>query len=313
MLSRVAENLYWIARYVERAENVARLLDVTSQQEFDGAGRAAGPLDLVLAIFECRDEFRGRHPDMGRDAVLRFLTFDRRTPASILGMIGRARENARGTQETLSSETWSQLNRLYLDLTGKHARARFRASSVLFYDRIKRACTLFAGLVDGTLARAEAYHFLQLGRYLERVDMTTRILGVRYHAQAACDPGDAPGQFLEWTGLLRSCSAYEAFLKEYQERIDAESVIGYLMLAENFPRALRFAVARCVESLKALTPAEASGHALEAERYLGKLDSQLRFMDVKEVFGRGVTPVLDEIQAACRRIGTEIGKAYFLH
>ena len=190
MLSRVAENLYWISRYVERAENVARLLDVGLFLELDAPGLAAdggegGAVEGVLTILACRAAFERAHPSGGRDAVLRFLTFDRQHRQSIVAMIARARENARGVQDALSAEAWRQVNTLFLYLCSPRALRRFRASPSRFYDGIKRACILFGGLVDGTLPRSEAFHFLQLGRYLERVGQVSRILNVRLHAAGA--------------------------------------------------------------------------------------------------------------------------------
>src|SRR4051794_26955683 len=170
MLSRVAENLYWISRYVERAENVARLLDVGFFMALDAPGLAAdggegdvGAVEGVLTILACRSAFERAHPGGGRDAVLRFLTFDRQYRQSILAMIARARENARGTQEALSAEAWRQINTMYLYLESRRALRRFRTSPSGFFDGIKRGCILFGGLVDGTLPRSEAFHFLQLG------------------------------------------------------------------------------------------------------------------------------------------------------
>src|SRR5262245_15639574 len=184
MLSRVAENLYWMSRYVERAENVARLLDVAFDLELDAAdlaGDGGGPLEGVLTIMACKDAYEKAHPKDDREAVLQFLTFDRKNNLSILAMIARARENARGSQEAIGAEAWSQINRLYLYLSGPRAQGRFQASPARFYDAIKRACVLFDGLIDGTQPRAEVYHFLRVGRCLERVNQVSRILQAKAH------------------------------------------------------------------------------------------------------------------------------------
>ncbi len=317
MLSRVAENLFWISRYVERVENVARLLGVMFHTELDtGASseaRSGSPLQLALTILACREPFERQYETCNPESVLQFLTFDRNGGHSIQSMIARARENARGAQETLSSDTWRQLNRLHLFLSSKRARTRFQASSYWFYDHVKQACILFAGLVDSSLPRMEVFHFLRLGRYLERVDMTSRILHVRFQSQPAqTAPADQPDQLLRLTSLLFSCSAYEAYQTEFRDRIDAASVVGYLVLDPAFPRTLRFGVTRCLESLRALTEGSATGHALEAERQLGRLESELRYLDVSDLFRRGVSDFLTGVQDACNRIGQEIHQAYFL-
>jgi uncharacterized alpha-E superfamily protein len=328
MLSRVAENLYWISRYVERAENVARLLDVGLFLELDAPGLAAddgvdGSVQGVLAIMACRSAFERAHaPERAhargdRDAVLRFLTFDRQHRHSIVSMIGRARENARGTQEALSAEAWRQINTLYLYLSSPRALRRFRSSPSRFYDGIKRACVLFGGLVDGTLPRTEAFHFLQLGRYLERVGQVSRILNVRLRGLRDPVPARGPGvdeptlRIVHWSGLLRSCSAYEAYLREHHDRIDPPGVVRYLVLDAEFPRAMRFCVARCCESLRAIADGDGGDFTSEAERLLGRLDSELRYLDVGEIFSQGLAPFLTGIQDTCNRIGAEIHRSYF--
>jgi uncharacterized alpha-E superfamily protein len=317
MLSRVAENLYWISRYVERAENVSRLLDVGFHLELDAAGLGGvggdpAPIESVLAILACREAFQRAHGEALRDreAVLHFLTFDRQHGHSILAMLARARENARCTQEALSGEAWSQLNKLYLYLNGPKARRRFAASPPRFFDAIKRACILFAGLVDGTLPRTEVYHFLQLGRHLERVNQISRILSIKMHGLRDDGPVvERALRVVHWSSLLRSCSAYEAYLREYQDRIEPEGVVRYLVLDADFPRALRFGVARCLESLRALSAGDSA--ATEAERRLGRLDSELRYLDAAEILAQGLGPFLAGIQEACNRIGDEIHQAYF--
>jgi uncharacterized alpha-E superfamily protein len=350
MLSRVAENLYWMSRYVERAENVARLLDDGFQFELDAGltddDNATGPIESILTILSCRADFQRVHLPVGapggaervqsvltltatvrahqavtpvldsaaQDAVLRFLTFDSRGCHSILSMIARARENARATQEALSAEAWSQVNRLYLYLSGPRAQRRFQASPFRFYDSVKRACILFDGLVDSTMPRTEVFHFLQLGRYLERVDMISRIINVNLRLPVPATPlTDLPLHGVQWTSLLRSCSAYEAYLREYQDRIDPINVVRYLVLGADFPRAMRFCVARCLESLKDLAGAgDDDGYRSEAERLLGRLDGELRYLDPVEVVSRGLAQFLNTVQETCNRVGQEIQQAYFL-
>jgi uncharacterized alpha-E superfamily protein len=323
MLSRVAENLYWISRYIERAENVARLLDVGFHLELDAAGVGRqegdlGPTESVLTILACRDAFEASHGSGGsvearRDDVLKFLTFDPDSTNSILSMLARARENARTSQETLSGEAWFQINRLYLYLGSRRARTRFATSPSRFYDGIKNACVLFNGLVEGTLPRNEVYHFLQLGRYLERVNQVARVLNVKMHGLRDGGPvADPPMRVVHWSSLLRSCSAYESYLRDHHDRIDPEGVVRYLVLDAYFPRAMRFCVARCCESLREIAGrGEEAGYSTEAERLLGRLDSDLRYIDVNEIFGRGLSTFLIGVQDSCQKVGDEIHHAYF--
>jgi uncharacterized alpha-E superfamily protein len=314
MLSRVAENLYWIGRYCERVENLARLLDDAFDLGLDAGGDdGSGPLGGLLEILAVRDDFARRHPGGGRDAVLRFLTFDRDNPQSILAMIGRARENARGCQEALSAEAWGQVNRVFLYLSGSRAGRRFAASPSRFFDSIKRGCTLFGGLIDATLPRSEAFHFLQAGHYLERADTVSRLITVRLRAL-----GEAPGpeavslRGVHLASLLRSCSAYEAYLKTYQDRLHAQGVVHYLVLNPDFPRAVRFCVDRLLESVRQLAGGGEGGYGSEAERLLGRLEGYLRYADIAEVFARGVGPFLQEVNDAAGRVHAALGQAYFL-
>ncbi len=317
MLSRVAENLYWISRYVERAENVARLLDVGFHLELDAAGLAGelgevAPIESVLSILACREAFeRAKGPGTpDRETVLRFLTFDRDHSHSILSMLSRARENARATQETLSGEAWSQVNKLYLYLGSARAMRRFAASPPRFLDGIKRSCILFDGLVDGTLPRTEVYHFLQLGRYLERVNQISRVLDIKIYGLRQGGPvAERALQIVHWSSLLRSCSGYEAYLREFHDRVDPPGIVRYLVLNPHFPRSVRFCVARCLDSLRAISGGDPVG--LEAERLLGRLDSELCYSDADEILERGLGPFLVGIQDACNRIGDEIHQAYF--
>jgi uncharacterized alpha-E superfamily protein len=321
MLSRVAENLYWVSRYIERVENLSRLLNVAFYLELDatvlgGALDDPAPIESVMLILACRDAYlrSGGSDPRDHNAVLRFLTFDRHHDHSILAMLARARENARSTQETLSGEVWSQINKLYLYVGSARARRRFAASPTRFLDSIKQACVLSAGLIDGTLPRTEAYHFLQLGRHLERVNQISRILAVKLRGLDPETEAKATGdtiRVIHWSSLLRSCSAYEAYIRAHHERIDPEGVVRYLVLEPTFPRSLRFCVARCLVSLREIGESDGTGYGSEAERQLGRLDSELHYLEVGEIFARGLLPFLAGIQDACNAIGDEIHQAYF--
>lgn len=317
MLSRVAENLYWLSRYVERAENLARLLDAAFFLDLDSSGLPAdqagpAPVEVILTILGCRDAYLDDNRRIDREGVLEFLTFDRTNPQSIVGLVGRARENARGTQEALSAESWSHINRFYLYLNGHRAQKRFQASPPRFFDAVKRACILASGLIDSTLPRNEVFHFLQIGRYLERVDQISRIVNAQSQSLREADTNSTPSaNLVHWTSLLRSCSAYEAYLRTYRNRVEPGSVVRYLVLDADFPRAMRFGVVRCRESLQAIAAGDTGGHGSEAERQLGRLESDLRYLDVGEIFDRGLSRFLVGVQDACSRVGQEINQAYF--
>src|SRR5579872_3515211 len=331
MLSRVAENLYWISRYVERAEGVARLLEDAFSMELETGTQASGsgPLDNILLMFNAQSIFTQVREssvqirDGGffrsivehREAIVRFLTFNRGHGLSIRETIAIARENARGSQERVSGEAWSQLNKLYLFLNSTRAEERFSASPARFLHRIRWECVLFAALLDDTLPRSEAYHFHQLGRYLERIDMLSRAINVHCHSEnilvplADFDDEERTFSATPWARLLRETSAYESYLKQSRERIDPIGVIRYLLLEADFPRSMRFGVGRCLDSLRAI--AGGSGYGAPAERSLGQLDSELRYMDVNDLFQRGIGPFLICVQETCAVAGREVHRAYF--
>jgi uncharacterized alpha-E superfamily protein len=300
MLSRVAENLYWISRYVERAEAAARLLDDAYHRELDiglvGNGTATRPLAAAARLLGCPAG------PTGREALLDCLTFDSAGAHSIRTMIARARENARGSQETLSAEAWSQLNQLHLYLGGPRARERLQSSPFGFFERVRRECLLFAALVEGTLSRGEVYHFLQLGRSLERADVTARIVQAGFAE-------DGP----TWDSLLRVCSAHEVYLQRYQDRVEPEGVVDVLVLAADFPRSVRYRVARCLEALRRISGGGAGDlGGTAAERGLGRLDGDLRYTDAVEVCGRGAATFLAGVLDKLARAGAEIQQAFFL-
>ena len=228
MLSRVAGNLYWMGRYVERAENVARLLDVAYHLELDASAldqnlESDSPIESVLAVLACRDAFERVYGegDCDREQVIDFLTFDRKEGHSILAMLGRARENARASREALSGDAWYQINTMYLAFKAPKSRPQLARSPLRYLERVKRACILFGGVVESTLPRTEAYHFLQLGRHLERVNQIGRILQITMPPLPAETPTAIdPLQSVHWTNLLRSCSAYEAYLQDFQDQVD---------------------------------------------------------------------------------------------
>jgi uncharacterized alpha-E superfamily protein len=319
MLSRVAENLFWMSRYLERAENVARLLDIGLYLELDAPSSAgqdgSAPVEIALGILSGGNVARPTRPMVGphRNAILGFLTFDRTNPNSLVSTISLARENARGTQESLGVDAWSEINRLYLYLCGQRAQRRFHASASALYAKVKQSCILFDGMVQNTLPRDEVYHFIRLGRHLERVSVMGQILHTKCRRHPVGGAGVDPAiELVRWTGLLRSCSAYGAYLRVERDRVEPAGVIRFLVLNADFPRAIRFCVARCRESLREIAGGDEEECISEAERLLGRLDSELRYSDVVEIFERGLLPFLESITTTSQRVGNEIQKSYFL-
>lgn len=320
MLSRVAENLFWAARYVERVDGLARLMDQAFQVEFDAGfdDNHCGPVESILEILGCRGEFL---KEMGEDAVhspqelLRWLAFSKSGLVSIRSMVAAARENARSTQEALSSEAWNQINRFHLSMSSRKAEARFGASPARFLEVVKRSCVLFAGLVDATQSRDEAFHFMQLGAYLERIDMTSRILASAAGTaliQSAHDGGTGDLEGLRWSGLLKAVGAQEAYLRRARGETTCEGVLRFLLLEQEFPRSLRFGLKRCLESLQEISGMERTTYVSEAERLLGRLESDLRYLEPSNILARGPVAFLGEVQETCSRVGMEIARECFV-
>ena len=327
MLSRVAENLFWMARYIERADGLARLMDQACQMDLEadqddlsGFGPGGpGPLETILDILAFGEERLARPFARSVEAaaeMLDFLAFRAEGGQSIRSMISLARENARSTQESLSAEVWNQVNRLHLNLSSRKSEVRFLASPARFLDWVKRSCILIAGLVNDTLPRDEPYHFLQLGFFLERIDMTIRILSSAGSHAMLVGTGssiDLRGELEEvrWTGLLKSVGAQDAYLHRSGGQVNSEGTLRFLVLEQDFPRSLRFSLKRCLESLQEINGSEAIKQLSEAERLLGRLESELRYLEPGDILDRGLVDFLVKIQKTCCQVGSEIAREYF--
>jgi hypothetical protein len=327
MLSRVAENLFWMARYIERADGLARLMDQAYLMEFDGGmeglspeeSNGYGPLETILDILACRaswNEYSATKPGLSAADLLHWLAFKAEDGHSIRSMVTLARENARSTQESLSAEVWNQVNRMHLAMISRRARGRFLASPTRFLDWVKRACVLTGGLVNDTLPRDEPYQFLQLGCFLERIDMTSRILASSATHVLLIGAGGSSGQRGEleevrWSGMLKSVGAKDAFLRRFRGQITSEGSLRFLLLEQDFPRSLRFSLKRCLESLQEISGSGFMKYISEAERLLGRLESDLRYLEPEDVLDRGLVDFLGQIQNTCSHVGAEIARECF--
>lgn len=296
MLSRVAEGLYWTGRYVERAEDTSRLLDVQLQALLEDPWG-----DEELA---CRDLLR----TMGIDDVpspvdvtgtTHRLTFARADTSSIAGAWAAARDNARGVREILSSEVWECLNGTYHELSS-HERTSARLGPGRFLQLVRERAATVGGLVDGTMPRDDAWHFLVLGRSIERVDMTARLLWVALH-----------GRRMSWIGLLKCCSAYEAYLRTYRVAPEPSRVLEFLLLDRLFPRSVFAALVQAERCLEALDPTDGRvGVQDEARRQLGRVRTDLEFYPSAEL-GSNLGAVLTGLQASCADVGASLAAKHF--
>jgi len=313
MLSRVADSIYWMSRYLERAENLARMLDVNSLLQLDRANHSAEQWEPMVLVTGDDAEFRERYGDPIRANVLDFLVFDARSPNSILSCVAAARENARTVREILSSEVWEEINRFHLALRAPAARDRATYRAHEFFEDIKRASHLIIGTTNETMPHGEAWHFSRIGRFLERADMTSRILDVKYFLLLpSADDVGKPVDDLQWSALLRSASALEAYRKAIG-RVSAANVAGFLLLDREFPRSVHRCVSAAQESLHAVTGTPDRRFANPAERSLGRLVADLDYADVKEIVGGGLHEFLDELQAQLNVVGEDITHTFFAH
>ncbi len=298
MLSRIAESLYWIGRYVERAEVTSRIVDVHLSLLLDDPW---APEDVVCASLLSA---MGHEPTetVRRGEVLEALVWDPSTPASVIGSIGAARENGRRSREIVSSELWESINVTWHEAN----RPGRRAYPHPFLTWVRERSAAFNGVADSTLSRDEAFHFLVLGRSIERADMTARLAAARALAGTA-----GPS----WVTLLQSCGAYQAFLRSARGAVDERRSAEFLLLDALFPRSLMSALVvaeRCLDELAAQHGTSERGKALQAHRVLGMIRSELEFAPPAELL-EDVYQVMERVQSACSVASDAISQRYFPH
>ncbi len=317
MLSRAAESLFWMSRYIERAENTARFLDVNFHLLLDldkiaevDNGNYWEPL---IRVTDDQERFLALHSEFNAQTVSDFLVFNRANPNSILSCIAIARENARSVIETIASEMWEQINWLYHFLNGAN-REVLQRDPYNFYREIKNASHLFQGITDATFSRNEGWDFVQAGRYLERADNTSRLVDVKYHLlMQAHNASPEPIDNIQWMAVLKSCSALEAFRKVYLSRIEPQTVVQYLVLDREFPRGIYFCVMMLQESLWQISGSRRRAYTNNADRLVGKLEAELNYTSIEDIFQVGLHTWLEDLQKKLIRIGEQVYQTYFAY
>ncbi len=311
MLSRVAHSLYWMSRYIERAENLARLLEVNLQFMLDFQGFDDDSLKdhwgSILASTGEEELFHSLYRAADNRTVTEFLAFDRRNPGSVLGCVFAARENARMIRDQISIEMWETINELYLFLKAHNTAEIWAAGPYEFFEQIKRHSHLFQGLTDSTTSRSEGWEFIQFGKLIERADKTTRILDVKYHIllPSAADVGGAIDT-AQWQAVLRSASALEAYHRFYVHEILPWKVAEFLIFSDSFPRSLHYCAAQIDEFLRRILGETASRARSEAARTSRRLLADLQSLAITEVLEQGLHEFLLEVQKSLDRIGDEV-------
>jgi uncharacterized alpha-E superfamily protein len=313
MLSRVADSLYWMSRYVERAENIARILDVNLQLMLDLPKLNAEQQEaLWLPVLRSTGDgdFRQHFKEVKSESVIEFLTLSPKNPNSILNCITNARENARHVREQISLEMWEEINRTYLSLKGFTSKKVARTGAYDFYNHIKNASALFQGTTDGTMTHGEDWDFIQVGKFLERADMTTRILDAHDEIFINTPTKSQTGGTLQWSAILRSCSAHDAYRKFYVAQVDPDKVVEFLILNEFFPRSIRSCVQAMDDALRRVSGGNNSAYSNQAEKLAGRLVADLTFSALEDIKTVGMHKYMDETQVKLNDIGEAIYKTY---
>ncbi len=313
MLSRTADHLYWMARYTERAENTARMLDVAVQtsmlpQPLDDAGQ---DWRAMLAISELEAAFGAKHDVANAQNVLAFMVSDTTNPSSIASCLTGARENARAVRGALTTEVWETQNATWLDMQRRLASGVIESDPSDFFEWVKYRSHLSRGVAVGTMLTDEAMLFMGLGTFLERADNTARILDVKYHA--AKEPAartDALSQrdFYYWSALLRSVSGFEIYRKVYRDVITPARVAELLMLRDDMPRSLLACMTQVVANLKAVR----NDVSADTERMAGKLHAELQFARIDDILDAGLHDTLSNFMERIFELGNRISRDFLV-
>jgi uncharacterized alpha-E superfamily protein len=311
VLSRVAEAVYWVGRYIERAENTARFIDVNLQMTLDAPSSFSGQWSPLVAITGDMPAFKARYEDTTRENVIEYLASDAENGSSIYSCLQKARENARSVREVISSEMWEQINRFYLTVSNGAARRRPILDSFQFFSEVKLHSQVVAGVADNTMSHGDAWHFFQLGRHLERADNTSRLLDVKYFLLLPT-PEDVGGAIdeMQWSIVLRSASAFEMSRKRHG-RIGPEQVIDFLLVETEFPRAILYSLIRAEDSLQAVSGLHGARFGNSAQQLLGRLRSELAYGQANDIIASGLHQFLDGLQGKLNAVGRAIGETFF--
>lgn len=314
MLCRVADSLFWMSRYIERAECTVRLVDVTLQtllepeQSYeDITYKHWQPILQSLgddAIFE------EKYKERTSQNVTYFLTFDSENPSSVFSCIALARENARMIRDQISSDMWEAINTLYLFLKKQNADTICREIKFEFFKRIKESSILFQGITDSTFPQQVGYYFIICGRYLERAEKTCRIIeSKRFMTNQIVEKADAI-DIAQWAAILKANSAFEAYHRVFVSEIEESSVLEFLILSKNLPRSLFFCIQKLQFAMHMISGCPSSHFSNEAERKTGMLLSKLNYGSPSELTYMGDDSLLSEIESCLEEIAVELSERY---
>ncbi|MDT8991500.1 alpha-E domain-containing protein [Curvibacter sp. APW13] len=310
MLSRTADHLYWMSRYTERAENIARMLEVSYRMSLQTPGTQAGYWGAALGINGLEEAYRAQYGVITGPNVLRFMTLDLGNPSSILSCLRAARENCHAVRGTVTSEVWETINTTWLDAresVQNHLHGSVQGSELTkFFEWVKFRSHLSRGVTVGTMLQDEAFHFARLGTFLERADNTARLLDVKFDELAP--QSSASAEYYEWSALLRSVSAFEIYRKVYRDAITPQRVAELLILREDMPRSLH----ACMKEVHHILTLIANSRSQETLRLAGALYSRLRYSRIEDISERGLHDMLTRFLNITSDLGNRIAQDFLL-
>lgn len=309
MLSRVASSIYWMSRYLERADNVARFIDVNARLILDmGWEREDAQWEPLVRASGDDEKFKKHYEAYDEKSVVHFLTFDTKNPNSILACVQNARENARTVREVISSEVWETINSLY-HLVEKHSRKRKIDDLQEFFAMVHQANHLIVGLIENTMSHGEGWHFARVGRLLERADKTARMLDVKYFILLPSGEFvDSPYDTVEWGAVLQSVSGFEMYRKQFH-RANYRNVTQFLVLDAHFPRAIRFCIHTAARSLGYIT--DMLDVEVAATKEMAKLKESLDHADIDAVLNNGLHEFIDVVQFNLNVVDEALYRSFF--
>jgi uncharacterized alpha-E superfamily protein len=311
MLSRTADHLYWMARYTERAENLARMLEVNYRMSLlpQSAEIIEQGWTATLTIIGLIDAFKQRYEAVTPANAIAFLAFDRDNPSSIYSCLRGARENARAVRGTLTSEIWETLNATWLETRTLGMQPTSDAELNNFFEWVKYRSHLTRGVIQGTMLRDEAWNFTWIGTYLERSDSTARILDVKYHL--LLPRGEKAGgatDYYQWSALLHSVSAFEIYRRVYRDLITPRRVAELFVFRDDMPRSLR----RCMSQVYTHLTAVSNAGSAETERRAGELQASLHFGRIEDIFSIGLHEYLVQFLGRTRDLGERVARDFLV-
>jgi uncharacterized alpha-E superfamily protein len=315
MLSRTADHLFWMARYTERAENTARMLDVNYQTSLLPQSAAVAQVGWqgLLSISELGPAYTAKHGDVDASRVMKFMVRDESNPSSIASCLRAARENARAVRGSLTTEVWETQNQTWLELGRMLRGSAFEKDPGQFFEWVKYRSHLSRGVTVGTMLMDEALYFLRLGTFLERADNTARLVDVKFHAVhsdffGAATEQDQEYDFYHWSAILRSVSGFEIYRKVYRDVIKPERVAELLILRPDMPRSLHASLNEVVANLEMV----ANGQSSETQRRAGKLRAELKYGNIDEILATGLHAFLTQFLDRVNELGGRISRDFLV-